>query len=250
MIQIELEKVDRKNGIKKENNYYKLLAEKEYQAQIPKETLEQKQRKAMEEVFSGVWKTSKEFDLDTNKDDSVFDRFVADNVVQKTLEDDQLIFMEGQRPSHQPGFISKQDFDNELIKPENWDVISAGDYQEEFEEMFKEIDERKKPKPGMFEKRPYFDKIFPSLKIQKPGYDLYGSSTIILSLTAVYVFMFYNQITVDMSVFSYLKGQSSIFGGEMAMVILFIISIILLERYTNRSDTKAEVSKRMSEDLQ
>jgi len=78
---------------------------------------------------------------------------------------------------------------------------------------------------------------------------LYGSSTIILSLTALYVFIFYNHITVDNSVFSYLKGQSSIFGGEMAMVILFIITIIILERYTNRSDTKAEVSKRLTNDL-
>jgi len=115
--------------------------------------------------------------------------------------------------------------------------------------MFHEIDNRKRPKLGFFEKKEYFDKIFPSLKIQKPGYDLYGSSTILLSLMAIYVFMFYNHITVDMSIFGFLKGQSSIFGGEMALVILAIISVIILERYTNRSDTKAQEQKRMSQDL-
>jgi len=36
-------------------------------------------------------------------------------------------------------------------------------------------------------------------------------------------------------------GQSSIFGGEMAIVLLTIIAIIIFERYTNRTDTKAEV---------
>jgi len=39
--------------------------------------------------------------------------------------------------------------------------------------------------------------VFPSLKIQKPGYDLYGSTTSFLMLLAIYVFVFWGQITVD-----------------------------------------------------
>lgn len=133
-----------------------------------------------------------------------------------------------------------------MEKKENWDVISAGDYQGEFDEMFEEIDRRQKPKLGFFEKKEYFEKIFPSLKIQKPGYDLYGTSTILLSLMALYVFMFYKNITVDKSIFKFMASQSAIFGGEMAIVILTIITIIILERYTNRTDTKAETQKRLS----
>jgi len=201
------------------------------------------------DVSSNIWKTSKEFDLDANKDDSPFDRMVDANVVQKTLEDDTLLFIEGQRPLAQPDFMTTAEFDEEIQKKENWDVISAGDYQEEFDEMFEEIDNREKPKIGFFDKKEYFEKVFPPLKIQKPGYDLYGSSTICLTLMALFVFLFYNNITVDPSVFPFLKGQSSIFGGEMSLVMLTIIAIIILERYTNRTDTKASNQKRNLKDL-
>lgn len=154
--------------------------------------------------------------------------------------------MEGQRRTSQPDFITREEFQVEIEKPENWDTISAGDHQEEFDEMFDELDKRTRPSIGYFEKREYFDKVFPALKIQKPGYDLYGTSTTVLAFLALYVFMFYQHLTVDKSIFKFLKGQSSIFGGEMALVVLSIIMVILLERYTNRTDTKAEVQKRLS----
>ena len=44
-----------------------------------------------------------------------------------------------------------------------------------------------------------------------------------------------------------MAGQSSIFGGEMAIVLLTVIFIMLMERYTNRTDTKVEEKKRLSE---
>jgi hypothetical protein len=52
----------------------------------------------------------------------------------------------------------------------------------------------------------YFEKIFPSLKIQKPGYDLYGTTTVILSLIALYIFLFYKNYTVDPNVFKFIQG--------------------------------------------
>jgi hypothetical protein len=52
--------------------------------------------------------------------------------------------------------------------------------------------------------------------------------------------MNYNQITVDQSVFDFQKGQSNLFGGEMSLVMLTIILIMLIERYSSRTDTKAE----------
>lgn len=133
-----------------------------------------------------------------------------------------------------------------MEKRENWDTISAGDHDQEFEEMFDEIEKRTSPNIGLFEKRKYFGKVFPALKIQKPGYDLYGLTTTVLALLGIFVFAFYEHLTVDKSVFKFLKGQSSLFGGEMAIVLLVIIGVMLLERYTNRTDTKAEVRQRLS----
>ena len=43
--------------------------------------------------------------------------------------------------------------------------FSAGDVDEEFEATFKDLDARENPRDGIFEKLPYFDGIFPSLKI-------------------------------------------------------------------------------------
>jgi len=35
----------------------------------------------MAEISSGIWRTSKDFDLDANKDESEFDKMVAENVI-------------------------------------------------------------------------------------------------------------------------------------------------------------------------
>lgn len=58
-------------------------------------------------------------------------------------------------------------------------------------EKFEARDDRELNNPGMFEKSEYFDRIFPSLKIQKPGYDLYGTTTSILGLIGVFIFMYF-----------------------------------------------------------
>lgn len=220
----------------------------EYVEQFPEENMsrEDRQRLAISLLSKQIWSKTTNFDLDTTKKNSDFDTLVLENVVQKCLESDDLIFMEGQRREVQPDFISREEFQAEVEKRENWDTISAGDHQEEFDEMFEEIDKRTRPAPGFFERRAYFDKIFPGLKIQKPGYDLYGTSTTVLALIGLYVFLFYQQLTVDKSIFKFLQGQSSLFGGEMAMVVLAVIAVTLLERYTNRTDTKAEVKERLS----
>ena len=93
---------------------------------------------------------------------------------------------------------------------------------------------------GFFEKSRYFDQIFPSLKIDKPGYDLYGTSTCILGLLTIYVFTCYQHITVDPKMFKFMSGQTNIFNGEMALVVLILIILIIIERYTSRTDTKAK----------
>lgn len=84
------------------------------------------------------------------------------------------------------------------------------------------------------------------MKIQKPGYDLYGTSTAILGITCIYVFTNFQHITVDSNIFKFMAGQTSIFNGDMAIVILCIIMVILIERYASRTDTKAKKPEKLS----
>lgn len=100
----------------------------------------------------------------------------------------------------------------------------------------------------MFENNPYFDRIFPGLKIQKPGYDLYGLTTSILGLIGLYIFMYYESYSFSQMSFDFSKGQSVIFPGEMAMTVLVVITIMIIERYANRSDTKKVEEPKIVED--
>lgn len=40
--------------------------------------------------------------------------------------------------------------------------------------------------------------------------------------------------------------SSSVFKGDMAMIVLLLMIVIVVERYANRSDTKAVVNKGLS----
>jgi len=112
---------------------------------------------------------------------------VTDNVLKKGLESDNLVVVEGCRRVYQPDFLTKEEFDDIKDLQENWEAISAGDLEDEIENKTEFLSHRGKPKLGFFEKSKYFNSIFPSLKIQKPGYDLYGSSTISLAILTIYV---------------------------------------------------------------
>lgn len=54
----------------------------------------------------------------------------------------------------------------------------------------------------------------------------------------IYVFMFYGHLSVDQTYYLQDSSNVSVFKGEMVMVLMFIIAMIILERYTNRTDTK------------
>jgi len=83
-------------------------------------------------------------------------------------------------------------------------------------------------------------RIFPSLKIQKPGYDLYGSTTLVLTIIVIFVFVFFeNMMVTESDLLEGTQGSNNIFKGNQALTLLALIFIILIERYVNRSDTKA-----------
>ena len=52
-------------------------------------------------IAKSIWKTSRQFDLDSTQKNSPFDILVKKNVLQKSMETDNLIFVEGHRREFQ-----------------------------------------------------------------------------------------------------------------------------------------------------
>jgi len=192
-------------------------------------------------ISDKVWKSSREFDIDdfASKKHSLFDRLIEDNCIEKSLENDNLVIFEGEcKQDHY--FLDKEDLQEEIDDENEQDCLSAGDFDEDFKDKNYIIDGKSIPKKTFFEKNEYFTTLFPSLKIQKPGEDYYGSTTCFLALTLVYIFMFWSYITVDPgTMLESVKDSNKIFNGFMSMMMIAVIIIIIFERYVNRCDTKA-----------
>jgi len=122
---------------------------------------------------------------------------VQENVLGKCLESDELIYIEGQRINNNPDFISREEFQDDLDDENQFDNVSAGDFDEELNEKADLIDRKTQPRLDFFDKIRYFDRIFPSKKIQKPGYDLYGTTTALLGIIGLFVFFCYGNLSVD-----------------------------------------------------
>lgn len=62
-------------------------------------------------------------------------------------------------------FIDRVELYEDIQDANENDAISAGDFEEEFEYKKTLISGRSIPKKGFFEKKKYFERLFPSLKI-------------------------------------------------------------------------------------
>lgn len=63
-------------------------------------------------------------------------------MISKTLESDDLIFVEGARQLSQPEFMSAQNFKDEELNADGTDGLSACDHEQEFVDKFDAIDHR------------------------------------------------------------------------------------------------------------
>ena len=84
----------------------------------------------MQEFISttkSIYKTSRKFDLDSTQKHSPFDILIHSNTLQKSLETDNLIFVEGQRRTFQPEFFTEIQMEDEMNLPDNWENLSSGD---------------------------------------------------------------------------------------------------------------------------
>jgi hypothetical protein len=52
--------------------------------------------------------------------------------------------------------------------------------------------QKTRPRITIFEQNEYFSRLFPGITFQKPGYDLYGTTTMFLFILAIYVFLFFD----------------------------------------------------------
>lgn len=198
-----------------------------------------------------IWDSSREFEvhLGTKKTDADMKGLAASSLLRKQLENDNIIFIEG----HAGGAIFSDPLDQlrgldaatlkikgEAELARETDAISAFDYDAEYDQKKELLEKRKWEEPGLMERSRYFARLFPTLRIQKPGIDFYGSTTLILSILAVYTFAAFDQMTPNS--FQLLKGakeSSNLFTSSTALALVFVLLIIIVERFVNRSDTKS-----------
>jgi hypothetical protein len=61
-----------------------------------------------------------------------------------------------------------------------------------------------------------------------------------LGIIGLFIFFCYGNLSVDQSQFlKNSENNNNIFKGDMATCLLIVIIVVILERYVNRTDTKA-----------
>ena len=74
-----------------------------------------------------------------------------------------MTYVEGARREVQKNFMTAEEFKDEHDAMDDFEVISAGDFEEELEEKVRNRGD-KTPPQGFFEKSEYFARIFPTSK--------------------------------------------------------------------------------------
>jgi hypothetical protein len=86
------------------------------------------------EISKKVYDMSRKFDLDVYQQEIYDDveLFIDENVLQKTLENDNIIYVEG-FTCQSKNMLSKEEFEDEIAKHHFDDTISAADFDIEFD---------------------------------------------------------------------------------------------------------------------
>lgn len=158
----------------------------------------------------------------------------------KALETDSVYFEEGKKE------VISSDFDQvdhklirkEMLTEQIKETVSDGWFEEDMDEKIEvKISEKDRKDPGIFERSDYLRSIFPSMQIQKPGYDYYGFTTMILGILAMFVFYGFNKINTSQKDILKDAGQSSdLFTTDTSLALFANMMLIILERYINRTN--------------
>lgn len=156
----------------------------------------------IDEYSERIIAAATDFDLDANQTgsdskNSKFDQLVKSLVLLKGLENDSIYFVEGQydKPKNNLYCIDPIEFKEELMDKLVLETVSDGDHEDEMEDKIdSKLCYKRTEKPGIFERSKYMKSIFPSAQIQKPGYDYYGFTTLVLPILAIFVLYSFDKI--------------------------------------------------------
>ena len=104
--------------------------------------------------------------------------------------------------------------------------------------------EEKKISPEYNEaKKSYFEKIFPTIRNEKPGNDFYAGYTFVMFLICIYILLFFTKMDQDKT-YGTVNLETTQFSGTMIIYLIIHILIITFDRIIfvmqNREDIKYE----------
>ncbi len=76
----------------------------------------------------------------------------------------------------------------------------------------------------------FFDRLFPRIKQQKPGRDLYSFTACTSILIILYIILFTNQMTKKTSSIS-LEFTSNLLSGNMVIAMIVMVVVMVVDRY-------------------
>ena len=92
-------------------------------------------------------------------------------------------------------------------------------------------------------KNDYFEQLFPSVKEQKPGKDLYALSATFQFLICLYLIFFYTKMDADVTNISDSLTYNQ-FSGQMVIALFLQILVMIIDRYMYKSKTFIAVQRR------
>ena len=88
----------------------------------------------------------------------------------------------------------------------------------------------------VFVRNLYMQRLYPSLKIQKPGTDYYQQMVFFQVLMGLFILVWYPDMTAEEDTIIKQINKSQ-FSGEMVAVLTGVIIIIIIDRYIYKSRT-------------
>jgi hypothetical protein len=95
----------------------------------------------------------------------------------------------------------------------------------------------------------YFERLFPSVKEQKPGKDLYAEMATFQFLICIFLIFFYTKMDADVTNISESLTYNQ-FSGQMVIALFIQILVMIIDRYLYKSKTFIAIQEQKGFDLQ
>jgi len=74
---------------------------------------------------------------------------------------------------------------------------------------------------------------------------MYGATTLVLFIILIYTLLYFSSYSYDPNDFPFMTGKSNLFRMDMALTLFSVLTLVFVERYCSRCDTKAIEDKRL-----